>query len=126
METYERYKEAMNTWEFHGTEAYHRISLSGAVVTDGVLWFAEAFEAFWLVNLVDAVRMQLKNVFIVADIKSTGEEAIVTFTDGNDNKVREDIKVSYTNLPKGDYQLWIANYPGDHVSSKVIYLSTEH
>lgn len=126
METYERYKEAMNTWEFHGTEAYHRISLSGAVITDGVLWFAEAFEAFWLVNLVDAVRMQLENVFIVADIKSTGEEAIVTFTDGNDNKVRDDIKVSYTNLPKGDYQLWIANGYGDHVGSKVIYLSTEH
>lgn len=126
METYERYKKAIDTWEFHGTEAYYRISLSGAVVTDGVLWFAEAFEAYWLINLVDAVRARLENIFIVADVSSTGETAIVKFTDGNDNKVHNDVEVNHTTLPAGDYQLWIANYPGDHVSSKVIYLSTEH
>lgn len=132
METYERYKQAIDNWEFYGTEAYHRISLSGAVVTDGVLWFAETFEAYWLVDLVDAIRMRLPGIpFIVADCtvfqNSEGtNEADVKFTDGNDNRVCKDVHVNMTDLPEGTYSLWIANYPGDQVGSKVIYLSTEH
>ena len=132
METYERYKQAIDNWEFHGTEHYYRIAPGCAVCTDGVKWFADKFECYWLLTLVDAVRATLpEQVFIVADIHSFEvsdghNEADIKFTDGNDNRVRQDVHIAMTDLPEGDYSLWIANYPGDHPASKVIYLSTEH
>lgn len=37
METYERYKQAIDDWEFHGTEHYYKIDPFGpTVVTDGL------------------------------------------------------------------------------------------
>jgi hypothetical protein len=133
METYERYKEAMDNWEFHGTEHYYRLDpASPTVITDGVKWFADNFECYWLLTLINCVRAKLKDqTFIVVDIKSwrIGTDhnvADIKFTDGNDNKVYSDIHVNMTDLPEGNYSLWIANYPGEYPGNKVIYLSTEH
>lgn len=132
METYERYREAIDNWEFHGTEQYYKLDPFGpTVVTDGVKWFADNFECYWLLTLIDAARATLSQSFIVADIKvfqnSEGyNEADIKFTDGNDNRVREDVHVNMTDLPEGDYSLWIANYQGNYPGNKVIYLSTEH
>ena len=132
METYERYKEAIDSWEFHGTEHYYKLDPFGpTVVTDGVKWFADNFECYWLLTLIDAARAALSQTFIVADIKvfqnSEGyNEADIKFTDGNDDRVRSDVHVDMTDLPEGNYSLWIANYPGNGVGNKVIYLSTEH
>ena len=132
METYERYKQAIDNWEFHGTERYYKIDTFGpTVVTDGVKWFVDNFECYWLLILIDAARATISQPFIVADIKvfqnSEGyNEADIKFTDGNGNRVRQDVHINMTDLPEGDYSLWIANYPGDHLTSKVIYLSTEH
>ena len=48
METYERYKEAIDSWEFHGMEHYYKLDpASPTVITDGVKWFADNFECYW-------------------------------------------------------------------------------
>ena len=55
METYERYKKAIDDWEFHGTEQYYKtVPFGSTVVTDGVKWFADNFECYWLLALIDA------------------------------------------------------------------------
>ena len=132
MEIYERYKEAIDSWEFHGTEHYYKLDpASPTVITDGVKWFADNFECYWLLTLVDCIRAKIENTFIVVDVKvwqidEDHNVADIAFTDGNDKKVHNDMHINMTDLPAGHYSLWIANYQGNYPGTKVIYLSTEH
>lgn len=124
METYERYKEAIDNYEFHGTEQYYKPTLFPVLATDGSFWFINAFECFWLFELISAFMMEHQNeTFMVAEIKVENEEAWIKFNDGNDNYINKRAKhINYTNMPTGEYTLWCANTPGN----SVIYLNTEH
>lgn len=125
METYERYKQAIDTWEFHGTECYYK-TMSGALITDGAKWLCDSFECYWLVDLLTGLikNKGLTEYFMVAKITVTkGEnvnQAHISITDGNYKELTS-LFVDATDMPEGEYTLWIANG-----KDLIMYLNTEH
>jgi len=55
----------------YGTEAYHRVSaLHGRlVITDGVLWLAEASECFWLIDIIASYQPLCMKDAMLRDIQ---------------------------------------------------------
>lgn len=125
METYERYKQAIDTWEFHGTEHYYRCMCS-ELITDGAKWLCDSFECYWLVDLLAGMikNKGLTEYFMVATITVTkGDEwnkAEIKITDGNYKELAKQ-SVPATDMPEGEYALWIANG-----KDLIMYLNTEH
>lgn len=125
METYERYKQVIDTWEFHGTEHYYKCT-SGALITDGAKWLCDSFECYWLIDFLAGIikKKSLTDYFMVATITVTKgtswNKANIKITDGN-YKLLASTCVASTDMPEGEYALWIAN--GNDL---IMYLSTEH
>lgn len=125
METYERYKQAIDTWEFHGTEHYYKCG-SGALITDGAKWLCDSFKCYWLIDLLTKIikNTVLKEYRMIATITVTKGSSYnrvdIKITDGN-YKLLASTWASSTAIPEGEYALWIANG-----KDLIMYLSTEH
>ena len=95
--------------QFIGTEKYHRLNNLPIFATDGVTYFCEKAEAFWLfdeMSLDVTMNKDLKNEgFIVCNVEAKNEEATITYEDGNYNKLYEK-KIDFTTLD-GDYKFYI-------------------
>ena len=119
---YEDYKRAKEDYTFHGTEAYHKFCIFPVLATDGAIWLAENFECFWLLEDMAAEMMTHKEEeFWVMKITVKDSEADIRYEDGNYGLIREK-HINYTDMPKGEYELWGANYPGN----RVILMNTEY
>ena len=101
---------------YYCTEQYHRFNLFTPIVaTDGAIAFAQEGGAFWVLDEIVLNRMKLiekrvinKDTWLFVKIKSTGKKADIFFEDGNNNVFKKK-HIAYTDLEKGDYDLWYMN-----------------
>lgn len=108
--------------QFHGTEHYHEVIPNvKRYITDGVKYFAQKAEAFWLITDIICVRgnEHLKNEpFIVVNTKRTRSGVVVQYEDGNGHKLYKEV-YPYSKLPDDEnFTLW--------VEKNVVLLPSEH
>lgn len=97
--------------QFTGTEQYYKLGLYETLATDGVLFFCQQAEAFWLFDeIAHFVKHKTKEPFVVADVISwdtdNGHLATIKFTDGNDNELGGKI-IDFTDLPVGEWKFFV-------------------
>jgi hypothetical protein len=112
--------------QFTGTMEYHKLGYYPVYATDGVAWFCDNAECYWLFDeMADFVCHKTKEIFVVADIKchntKNGHCATIKFTDGNYNELGGKV-IDWTDLPVGEWKFFISNYP----EQKVIMLPSEY
>ena len=107
---------------FTGTMQYHRLSYFPVLATDGVSFFCEKAQAYWLFDDMSAVTMSNQDEeFIVAIAKSKDAKCDVVYDDGNGNELFKQ-HYNFTDLPEGDWKFFISNYQ----TEKVIMLPSEY
>lgn len=105
-------KEELST--FYGSENFYKF-LGGVTITEGVKYFAEKAEAFWLVNdiiLNCLMRKSLKHEEFIAiktsKCKST-EGVTINYENGNNEVLFTEV-YSYSDLPDdGEFTFWFTN-----------------
>ena len=103
----EQFKRDLN--QFIGTMEYHRLGLYNQVATDGVLYFCEQAEAFWLFDEIsDFITFKTKEPFVTVIAESDGRKGRITFEDGNCNKIGSK-ELDYTDLPKGKWKFFVTD-----------------
>lgn len=94
--------------QFIGTEAYHRLSIFPMLATDGVRYFCEKAEAFWLFDEMCAFTIDHRTEpFIVAEVVANDSKAVVTYSDGDCRKLAT--KNFYHSDLEGEYKFYINN-----------------
>lgn len=94
--------------QFIGTEAYHRLSIFPMLATDGVRYFCEKAEAFWLFDEMCAFTIDNRTQpFIVAEVVGKDGKAVVTYLDGNCTELATK-KYTHSDL-LGEYKFYINN-----------------
>ena len=96
--------------QFIGTEKYHKLNNLPIFATDGVTYFCEKAEAFWLfdeMSLDVTMNKKLKEHadFIVCKVSANDNEATITYEDGNYNQIIKR-KIDFTTLD-GNYKFYI-------------------
>lgn len=103
----EQLKETLQ--QFIGTEYYHRLGLYKTLATDGVFYFCETAEAFWLFDeIAQFVTYKTKEPFVTVIAESDGRKGRITFEDGNYNKIGSK-ELDYTDLPKGKWKFFVVD-----------------
>lgn len=96
--------------QFIGTTMYHRLTILPLNCTDGVAYFAQKAEAYWLVDEI-ALTYYYKglkdNQFIVIKVEAKDNKADVEYSDGND-KVLHKEHYDFTDLD-GSYKFYLTN-----------------
>ena len=96
--------------QFYGTENWYRHGLIRSILyTDGVKYVAETGGAYWLIDEVAIAQMQRAirgQVFQVWKLKVTGESAVLTCEDGNNNLVSRK-KITFTDFPLPEITFWL-------------------
>ena len=106
-----------------GSDEYIRY-LGGMLLTQGATEFARLCGAFWLLDILVSVqgKKEVKaEEFQVLKIKKTGDRAVVTVEDGNDNVLYKQ-NIPFTDFPLDEYQLF-AIHDGTH---RIILLPSEY
>lgn len=109
--------------QFYGTEHYYSIPPSSMLATDGVKYFAEKAEAYWLITNI-AINKQMNeklkdHTFVVVKTKKKDDGGIlVQYEDGNYNVLLIE-EYPLSNLPDdGEYSIWVEYnvllLPGEH------------
>lgn len=117
------FKDGLN--QFYGTEMYHKLNYYNVYATDGVAWFCENAECYWLFDEMCEWCFKHKDEpFIVVKVSVAPTDDLHTATinveDGNCNDI--DGKVLQTDMPVGEWKFFISNYP----EQKVIMLPSEY
>lgn len=95
----------------YGADTWHRYALNKKMLfTDGVHLFAEhaGGGAYWFLDIMATELMDLhrKEEFIAITLMSTGHEAAIIATDGNENELwRRDIEA--TDCPAGEWEFYL-------------------
>lgn len=105
-------KEELST--FYGSENFYKF-LGGVVIIEGVKYFAEKAEAFWLVNdiiLNCLMRRKLKHEEFIA-IKTSkhkwSEGITINYENGNNEVLFTEV-YAYSQLPDdGEFTFWFTN-----------------
>lgn len=107
-----------NLQQFIGTEYYHRLSILKVLATDGVKYFCEKAKAFWLFDeIASFITFKTKEPFVVAKVTSKDNKATILFEDGDNKKLYEK-KISYTDLPEGEWKFYAID--------KIVLLPSEY
>lgn len=112
---------------FYGSEVLYRIPLVPFTITEGVQYFVENAEAFWLltdIGVLFSSKLELEqqeDTFfdIVLLVKNGG--AVLTFGDGNGN-ILYSHTYTYTDCPEGEWKFFLEGPRGD----RVLLLPSEH
>ena len=112
--------------QFIGTLEYHRLSYYPVLATDGVAYFCQKAECYWLFDEISHfVCHKTNEPFVVAKINAydteNGRCAVLKFEDGNNNELGGKV-IDYTDLPVGEWILWASNHPEE----KVVMLPSEY
>ena len=99
---------------FHGTECYHRFNLFTPIeATDGVIYFAKEGNAFWALEQMVVMRMQLiekgkiqPSEWLFFTITSNGKKADIVVDDGNGN-IYAKKHIAHTDLEEGGYKFYL-------------------
>lgn len=104
-------KNGIDLSGFTGSQNLYKDTM-GALITDGVKYFAEEGKAFWAVSdmiVICKVQSKVKkNPFVSIWVKSTGEKAVIEYSDGNGNHLFSQ-KYDSTDLPAGVYGFYFAD-----------------
>lgn len=96
--------------QFTGTENYYRHTISRMTYTDGVKFFAEnaGGGAYWFLDIVGTELMQIQKIepFISIKLIAKDSKAIISATDGNDNKLWSRA-IEYTDCPDGEWSFYL-------------------
>lgn len=111
--------------QFYGTEMYHKLNNLDVYATDGVAWFCENAECYWLFDeMCKWCFKHKKEPFMVVIAKVTEDESInhirAEIEDGNGKRL--DLMEAQTDMPIGEWKFFISNYPEE----KVIMLPSEY
>lgn len=110
--TYKTLKENLD--QFYSTEHYYKIGLTPILATDGVKYFAETCECFWLLDLITynifKLHQELGALFIDIEVNKRGTVHIIARQDSNmpivfEKKQKDICKV----IPTGSYKIWLMN-----------------
>lgn len=96
--------------QFIGTTQLHRLTLLPLNCTDGVAYFAQKAEAYWLIDeisLTYAYKGLKDEEFIVIKVDAKDNEADVEYSDGNDKILHAD-HYNFTDL-EGSYKFYLIN-----------------
>jgi hypothetical protein len=106
---------------FTGTEHWYKLSPFhfGMTCTDGVKFFADAAEAYWLIDIIGSYQLQLsKKPFqewtFTKD--SSGDGAVVVCTNGNGKELARQV-ITFTDLDLPQIKFFVEN--------QVCYLPSE-
>lgn len=111
--------------QFYGTEMYHKLNNLDVYATDGVAYFCENAECYWLFDLMCTFAYKYQNeqfIVVEAIVADGGDElnnATINVEDGNENKLNK--ATTKTDMPIGEWKFFISNYP-----DKVIMLPSEY
>ena len=95
--------------QFIGTEYYHRLGLYTILATDGVRYFCEKAEAFWLFDeIADFITNDTEEPFVCVIAESKNNKGKITFEDGNCNKLKTK-DIPYTDLPEGTWKFFVTD-----------------
>ena len=110
--TYEQLQS--NLEEFIGTVNYYRVGITPIVVTEGVKYFADTCECYWLlddicINLYKK-HQQLGYLFVDIEVNKRHTAHITTRQDENmpivyEKKIRDVCEI----IPVGSYKIWLMN-----------------
>ena len=110
--TYEELKN--NLEQFIGSEQFFKVSLAPVIATEGVKYFADTCECYWLLDLIILglfrLHQQLGYLFIDIDVNKRGTVHIVARQDEGmpivfEKKQRDLCK----RIPVGSYKIWLMN-----------------
>lgn len=96
--------------QFIGTTMYHRLTILPLNCTDGVAFFAQKAEAYWLIDEIALAHhfRDLKNEqFIVIKVDAKDNKADVEYSDGNENVLHKE-HYDFTDLD-GSYKFYLTN-----------------
>lgn len=110
--SYEEFNRKLNT--FIGSEQFFRPSIPPIIITEGVKYFADTCECYWLlddltINLFK-LHQQLGYLFIDIEVNKRHTVHITVREDKDmpivyDKKIRDLCKL----IPVGNYKIWLMN-----------------
>lgn len=111
--------------QFYGTEMYHKLNYYNVYATDGVAWFCENAECYWLFDEMCEWCFKHKDetfIVVIVNVIPTDDMnlAMIKVEDG-DCKRLDELKIP-TDMPVGGWKFFISNYP----EQKVIMLPSEY
>ena len=135
MKNYEEIQKVMNS--SIGTEGYHVLNLfcRQVVATDGVLATCEFAGCFWLFDVIVSYYPKFRRVqdsFFVITLKVKESSAVFKIThevyDGEStkNKTVASQKIPFTDLPDGEYKLFMCVQPDDDKNYYVVMCPSEY
>lgn len=112
METLTRETLQLNLDQFIGTENWYRHPLMPAMTyTDGVKYFAEHTQSYWLVDLfaIEYFPMLTMQPFLFITVESQRSgHCVIVVTNGNENQLRTK-HVPFTNLIEGVWKFYLTD-----------------
>lgn len=98
-----------NLARFTGSEQWFKYPMSGATYTEGVRYFLENAQAYWLLDIIATqpeIVAQMKNggAYTTLDV-ADDDTAVITVTDGNHGMVYQR-RLEFTDCPHGVWELW--------------------
>ena len=101
-----------NLQQFYGTENYFKNPLLRYQYTDGVKYFAENAGAYWLLQEINFIYVELLKInkaeFIGITVNSNNNKADIIADDGNDNILKQK-HIGFTDLPEGEWKFFLIN-----------------
>lgn len=109
------YKELQeNLQGFYGTEHYYKVGLTPIVITDGVKYFADTCECYWLLDILCynlfKKHQELGALFIDIEVNKRGTCHITVREDKDMPIIFEKKQRDICNIiPSGNYRIWLMN-----------------
>ena len=102
--------------QFRGSSVIYKMGLFGTLYTEGIKYLADVGKCHWLITDVSVMGKTLmkESHFItadfkrIADTKQDGPEAIITYSDGNENILQKQA-YGYTDFPMDTLRLFFVN-----------------
>ena len=103
---------ATNLQNFFGSQTFYKQPdlLGGMLYTEGVKYFCDYAQAYWLLDII-STEAPPEDCFItveVIDNTTYGKEAQITGTDGDERQTWERF-IPMTNAPEGSWKFWKLN-----------------
>lgn len=99
-----------NIEQFIGTNNHYASWLMKYRYTDGVRYFAQEAGAYWLLNEINFIYVDLarkgKAEFLNIVVKCKNKKADILVDDGNGNLLKKK-HISWTDLPEGEWQFYL-------------------
>lgn len=121
----------IDTSQFYGTEAYHKVSHLPYVLTDGAKYIADKAGAYWLMDAIASHCMLNQRIrdegFAVVTllVDPVDNTATLQLDDGNDTVLAEQ-RIEYTDYPEGKRQFYAVRQAPDEGTTWVILLPSEY